>query len=122
MTSVRGQGIAKGCGGGWFSTTHWSVVLAASDESCLDAHEALEQLCRTYWFPLYAHVRRRGSSPEDAQDLTQAFFAEFLQKHSVSRARRDRGRFRTFLLTSLNNFHAHEREKARALKRGGAIP
>jgi DNA-directed RNA polymerase specialized sigma24 family protein len=102
-----------------FATTHWSVVLAAGNDSSPGAQEALERLCRTYWLPLYAYVRRRGYTPEDSQDLTQAFFANFLEKNAVSRARRERGRFRSFLLTSLQNFLAHEWEKARAAKRGG---
>ena len=104
-----------------FATTHWSVVLGAADPDSPQAAEALEKLCRTYWLPLYTYVRRNGHSPEDAQDLTQAFFATFLEKNSVGRARRERGRFRSFLLTSLQNFLAHEWEKARAAKRGGGI-
>ncbi|HYT61164.1 MAG TPA: hypothetical protein VEL06_13400 [Haliangiales bacterium] len=70
----------------WFTTTHWSVVLAAGQEPSPEAQEALEKLCRTYWFPLYAYVRRKGHNPEDAQDLTQAFFAAFLRKDSISQA------------------------------------
>ena len=103
----------------WFATTHWSVVLKAGDNTSPDAAEALERLCRTYWFPLYAYVRRKGRSPEDAQDLTQEFFAQFLEKNSFSHARRERGRFRSFLLTSLQNFLSHEWESACAQKRGG---
>jgi RNA polymerase sigma-70 factor (ECF subfamily) len=107
--------------GQWFATTHWSVVLAAGDQYSAQAAGALEKLCSAYWQPLYTYVRRNGHSAEDAQDLTQAFFANFLLKNAVSRARRDRGRFRSFLLTSLQNFLAHEWEKARAAKRGGGI-
>jgi RNA polymerase sigma-70 factor (ECF subfamily) len=103
----------------WFATTHWSVVLNAADSSAPGAQEALEQLCRTYWYPLYAHVRRQGHSQEDAQDLTQEFFFRFLNKAHLGRADRDRGLFRSFLLTSLKNFLRHEWEKARAEKRGG---
>jgi len=103
----------------WFATTHWSVVLAASDPRSTRSAEALENLCRNYWFPLYAYVRRRGYNAEDAQDLTQEFFARFLEKNGVSHARRERGRFRSFLLTSLQNFLGHEWESARAQKRGG---
>jgi RNA polymerase sigma factor (sigma-70 family) len=102
-----------------FATTHWSVVLAAGHDSSPNAEAALETLCRVYWFPLYTYVRRKGHSPEDAQDLTQAFFERLLQQHTLSRARRERGRFRSFLLTSLQNFLGHEWEKARAEKRGG---
>ncbi len=105
--------------GHWFATTHWSVVLAAGDPKSFRATEALENLCRTYWFPLYAYVRRKGYKAEDAQDLTQEFFARFLEKNSLSRARRERGRFRSFLLTSFQNFLSHEWESARAQKRGG---
>src|SRR2546427_2412443 len=103
----------------WFATTHWSVILAAGRDSSPDARDALEKLCRTYWYPLYVYVRRRGRSPEDAQDLTQQFFAEFLEKNSLSRANPERGRFRTFLLTSLKNFLSHEWERSQAAKRGG---
>jgi RNA polymerase sigma-70 factor (ECF subfamily) len=103
----------------WFTTTHWSVVLAAGDGSSPRAHEALEDLCRSYWYPLYAYVRRHGYSPEDAQDLTQEFFARFLENNSLSHARRERGRFRNFLLTSLQNFLSHEWERGQAQKRGG---
>ncbi|HEY5913990.1 MAG TPA: sigma-70 family RNA polymerase sigma factor [Verrucomicrobiae bacterium] len=108
-----------GNAGAAFATTHWSVVLAAGDSGSPRAAEALEQLCRTYWHPLYAYVRRQGRSPEDAQDLTQEFFARFLEKNYFSRAERQRGRFRTFLLTSLQHFLAHEWERTRAEKRGG---
>jgi len=106
-------------GAQWFNTTHWSVVLAAGDDSSPTSREALEQLCCTYWYPLYSYVRRKGHSPEDAQDLTQEFFARLLAKNSFSRADRTRGRFRSFLLTSLQNFLAKEWERARAEKRGG---
>lgn len=105
--------------GKWFATTHWTVVLGAADSAAPGAQEALEKLCRIYWFPLYAYVRRQGHSQEDAQDLTQEFFARFLQKEHLARADRERGRFRTFLLTSLQNFLRHEWEKVRAQKRGG---
>src|SRR5438093_9480125 len=87
-----------------FTTTHWSVVLSAADSSAPGAQEALEKLCRTYWYPLYAYVRRQGRSPEDAQDLTQAFFARFLEKKYFRLAQRERGKFRSFLLTSLKHF------------------
>jgi len=102
----------------WFNTTHWSVVLAAGAGSSPNAHEALEKLCRTYWYPLYAYVRRKGHSPEDAQDLTQSFFGHFVEKNSVGRASRQRGKFRTFLLASLKNFLTNEWHRAHAAKRG----
>jgi RNA polymerase sigma-70 factor (ECF subfamily) len=103
-----------------FTTTHWSVVVTAGSGSSPGARQALETLCRTYWYPLYASVRRRGHSPEDAQDLTQGFFARLLEKQTLTLADRERGRFRTFLLTALKNFVHTEWEKARAEKRGGA--
>ncbi len=104
-----------------FLTTHWSVVLSASDPASPGAAEALEKLCRTYWYPLYAHVRRRGKSPADAQDLTQAFFEALLARQWLGRADHSRGRFRTFLLTALERFLANEWDKVRALKRGGSV-
>lgn len=102
-----------------FATTHWSVVLAAKDETSPEAALALEQLCRTYWYPLYAHVRRRGCSHEDAQDFTQGFLLQLLERKSFGRADPRRGRFRSFLLASLNYFLADARDRARAQKRGG---
>lgn len=102
-----------------FLTTHWSVVLMAGEHGSPNAVEALEKLCRTYWYPLYAFVRRKGHSPHDAQDLTQAFFARLLEKNYVAHADRERGRFRTFLLAALTHFLADEWDKARRLKRGG---
>jgi RNA polymerase sigma-70 factor (ECF subfamily) len=106
-------------GQGLFATTHWSVVLAAGREESPQAAEALGKLCRTYWYPLYAYIRRRGHSPEDAQDLTQEFFARLLEKHSVAGADREKGRFRSFLLGALKHFLADEKDKAEAKKRGG---
>jgi len=103
-----------------FATTHWSVVLAAAGRrDSPGAAEALSRLCQAYWYPLYAHVRRRGYSPHDAQDLTQEFFARFLDHNGLARAEQSRGRFRTFLLTSLDHFLINEWEKSRSAKRGG---
>src|SRR5437762_286436 len=102
-----------------FTTTHWSVVLMAGQADSPQANDALEKLCRTYWYPLYAYVRRQGNSPEDAQDLTQEFFSRFLEKGYVKLADRERGRFRTFLLTSMKHFLVNEWAKRRAAKRGG---
>ncbi|HOX57375.1 MAG TPA: sigma-70 family RNA polymerase sigma factor [Candidatus Paceibacterota bacterium] len=104
---------------GCFVTTHWSVVVAAGRSDTTRAHAALEKLCRAYWFPLYAYARRRGYSVEDAQDLTQEFFARVLEHHWLARADQARGRFRTFLLTAMERFMANEWDKVRALKRGG---
>jgi RNA polymerase sigma factor (sigma-70 family) len=102
-----------------FATTHWSVVLAAGDIQSPEATAALERLCRTYWFPLYAYIRRRGHEPADAQDLTQSFFARLLQKNYPAQADRAKGKFRSFLLFTLNHFLSDEADKARTQKRGG---
>src|SRR3989441_12288509 len=106
---------------GSFATTHWSVVLMAGQADSPQANEALEKLCRTYWYPLYVYVRRQGNSPEDAQDLTQAFFSRLLEKNCFAKADRDRGKFRTFLLGSLKNFLVNEWKRAGRLKRGGDL-
>lgn len=104
---------------GIFPTTHWSVVLAAGKGAPPDAAAALNHLCETYWYPLYAHARRKGNDPEKARDLTQSFFADLLERRSYEKADRDRGRFRSFLCRSLENFLHHEHERATAVKRGG---
>lgn len=108
--------------GGAFVTTHWSVVLSAGQSDTGRAQEALSKLCQTYWYPLYAYVRARGHCREDAQDLTQEFFARFLEKHWVESADRQKGRFRSFLLTAMKRFLADQWDKARAQKRGGGVP
>ncbi len=102
-----------------FATTHWSVVLAAADLEKPEAAAALEKLCRTYWYPLYVYIRRRGYSPEDAQDLTQEFFYRLLKRSTFAAADRAKGRFRSFLLGTLKHFLADEQDKAAAQKRGG---
>jgi RNA polymerase sigma-70 factor (ECF subfamily) len=102
-----------------FGTTHWSVVLAAGRSDTTRAREALGRLCQSYWYPLYAYVRRRGHPTHDAQDLTQEFFARFLERQSVAAADPERGRFRSFILTAMNHFLISEWNKARAQKRGG---
>ena len=106
----------------WFVTTHWSQVKAAAHSETGTGHMALARLCATYWYPLYAYVRRRGYTPEDAQDLTQEFFARLLSQHRLGRADSARGRFRSFLLGSMNHFLADEWDKRRAQKRGGGGP
>ena len=121
MSSAGDQQGANAGRTGLFSTTHWSAVLNAADGSAVGAPEALEKLCRTYWFPLYAYVRRSGHSPEDAQDLTQEFFAILLSKGYLARADCTRGKFRTFLLTSLKNFLTNEWHRAHAAKRGAHV-
>jgi RNA polymerase sigma factor (sigma-70 family) len=102
-----------------FVTTHWSQVLSAGRSDSTHARTALECLCRTYWPPIYAFVRRQGHSPHDAQDLTQEFFARLLDKNSLAGVDQARGRFRSFLLGALKHFLANEWDKARAQKRGG---
>jgi RNA polymerase sigma-70 factor (ECF subfamily) len=102
-----------------FVTTHWSVVLAAGGSDTTESRQALSKLCQSYWYPLYAYVRRRGFSQPDAEDLTQEFFARFLEHSWVANAEREKGRFRTFLLSTMNHFLANEWDKARAQKRGG---
>ncbi len=103
-----------------FATTHWSVVVAAGGRrGDATAHEALSQLCENYWYPLYAYARRRVADVADAQDLTQAFFVDLLERNAVAVATPERGRFRAFLLTAFQHFLSKQREKAQALKRGG---
>src|SRR4026207_533 len=89
---------------GVFASTHWSVVTRAGAATTVESMAALDRLCRQYWQPLYYFVRRRGYNEQDAQDLTQGFFARILEKHSIDAADRERGRFRTFLLTALENY------------------
>jgi len=104
---------------GLFATTHWSVVLAAGQSDDAQASAALEQLCRAYWYPIYAYVRRQGRSVEDAQDLTQDFFARLLATGFPCGAAPERGKFRSFLLTSLRHFLVDQHRHADAVKRGG---
>jgi RNA polymerase sigma-70 factor (ECF subfamily) len=104
---------------GWFQTTHWSVVLAAKQSDGLLADAALEKLCRAYWQPLYAYIRREGYDTHDAQDLTQEFLTRFIQKEWLSHLQDQRGKFRSFLLAFLKHFLSDERDKAGAQKRGG---
>ncbi|MEO8496786.1 MAG: sigma-70 family RNA polymerase sigma factor [Planctomycetota bacterium] len=102
-----------------FNTTRWSIVVSAGHKSSLDSRRALESLCESYWFPLYAYVRRRVVDVNEAHDLTQAFFAELLEKNYVGAAAPERGRFRAFLLTAFKHFLSKEWDKAKAQKRGG---
>jgi RNA polymerase sigma factor (sigma-70 family) len=108
-------------GGAAFVTTHWSVVLAAQGESA-EADAALEKLCRTYWWPLYGFVRREGYKPEDAQDLTQAFFARLLKRRDLETVGQERGRLRSYLLASLKNFLSKARHRELTVKRGEGRP
>jgi RNA polymerase sigma-70 factor (ECF subfamily) len=102
-----------------FATTHWTVVLAAGQRHTPESDTALEELCRSYWFPLYAYVRRRGHTKADAEDLVQAFFARLLEKNFLTGLNGEKGKFRAFLLAALKHFLANEWDKARAQKRGG---
>lgn len=104
---------------GRFAATRWTVVLAAGRETSPQAGRALEELCRTYWYPLYAYVRRRGFEAHEAEDLTQEFFARLLAKNYLVDVDREKGKFRSFLLASLKHFLANEWDRAQAKKRGG---
>src|SRR5205809_7805116 len=103
-----------------FATTHWSVVLTAQDESPA-AQEALEKLCRTYWRPIYSFVRRQGVGPEEAEDITQGFFAQLLERKSFDAVRKEKGRLRSYLLGALKYFVADEQRRAMAVKRGKGL-
>jgi RNA polymerase sigma factor (sigma-70 family) len=105
-----------------FLTTHWSVVLSAREKDSPQSTAALETLCRSYWYPLYAFVRRQGHNPHDAQDLTQGFFARLLEKEYLKAAAEQRGKFRTFLLVAFKRFLANEWDRQHAQKRGGFVP
>jgi RNA polymerase sigma factor (sigma-70 family) len=119
-TSI-GSAFARQDGAVAFATTHWSVVLTAQGASPA-AEKALERLCRTYWWPLFSFVRRQGYSPEEAQDLTQDFFALFLERRDLDAVRREKGRLRSYLLASLKNFLAKARRRAMTVKRGAGKP
>jgi len=104
-----------------FATTHWSLVVAAAKDSSPQARAALAELCGNYWYVVYAFVRRRGKQVDDARDLTQEFFTRLLEKDYLESADRERGRFRTFLLTAVSHFLSNELERACAQKRGGNV-
>lgn len=105
-----------------FAATRWSVVVAAGDwQAGSESRRAMDELARAYWFPLYAYLRRKGNPPAQAEDLVQGFFARLLEKDVLAAADRSRGRFRSFLLASLNHYLANEWDKARAAKRGGGV-
>src|SRR5579859_1809593 len=120
---IKGAGTATpppaGAGERRFAITRWSVVLRASRPGTPEADEALELLCRTYWYPVYAYVRSRGHAPDDAQDLVQEFFARLLQKNWLAEIEPGGGKFRSFLLTAVKRFLANDYDHRRALKRGG---
>ncbi len=104
-----------------FLTTHWSVIRRAGDSHCPESDKAMAQLCTAYWYPLYAFVRRKGHSHDDACDLTQAFFARLIEKHYLHSVDLNLGKFRTFLLTSMSHFLANEWDKSQAARRGGGV-
>jgi len=115
--SPTGNDLPRGEAG--FHTTHWTVVLAAGADDGTKTREALANLCSTYWYPLYAFIRRKGFAPHDAEDLTQEFFYRFLERHALEKARPSAGKFRSFLLVCLKNFLINERAAASAQRRGG---
>jgi RNA polymerase sigma-70 factor (ECF subfamily) len=117
VTSRQSIDAAQQHGGVAFTTTHWSVVLEAQAESPA-AQEALEKLCRTYWRPIFAFLKRQGRSPEEAEDITQGFFTQLLERGSLNAVRREKGRLRSFLLGGLKLFLADEQRRAMAIKRG----
>ena len=121
MTSKHPSSSPSGSGD-IFATTRWTVVLSAGKGGTPLADDALEELCRTYWFPLYAYVRRRGHAKEDAEDLTQAFFARFLEKNYLQGLSAERGKFRAFLLATLKHYLSNEWDKSQRQKRGGHAP
>ena len=104
----------------YFATTHWTVVLSAGHSETTRGRDALAALCETYWYPLYAYVRRQGHSSHDAEDLTQGFFARLLESETLAGVSREKGKFRTFLLVALKRFLANEWHRAHTHKRGGA--
>jgi DNA-directed RNA polymerase specialized sigma24 family protein len=118
MTSP-GNGESFFVGRSVFATTHWSVVLQTSDSESPQSMVALEKLCRTYWHPLFAFIRRKGHSEEDAKDLTQQFFARLLERRDFRTVDARKGKFRTFLLAALTHFLSNERDRTMAAKRGG---
>jgi len=104
-----------------FHTTHWSLIQAAASDPTEASRHAMSTLCHSYWHPVYAFIRRSGYDPDQSQDLTQGFFARLLEKNDLSDADQTRGRFRSFLLTSVKHFLANEWDRASALKRGGGM-
>lgn len=116
--SGSGERASRG-GKAWFSTTHWSVVLRARSADDVESRDALAVLCQAYWSPVFLYIKQRGHDAEAARDLTQGFFAALLEKKGIAEARKERGRFRTFLLTAVKNFLANEHDFQSAQKRGG---
>ncbi|MBW3599508.1 MAG: sigma-70 family RNA polymerase sigma factor, partial [Planctomycetes bacterium] len=119
MSQHEGAASHLAARGGRFATTRWSMVLAAGRQSSPEAESALAALCETYWYPLYAYLRRKGYSSHDAQDLTQGFFSLILRRGDVASVRRERGKFRSFLIAALQHYLANEHDRRVAQRRGG---
>ncbi len=119
MSAPETNGESESRTPAWFVTTHWSVVLRARDATSDQSRDALEKLCRTYWPPLYAFIRREGYDAHEAQDLTQEFLSRLIHKEWLNHLQDQRGKFRSFLLTFLKHFLSDERDRANTLKRGG---
>jgi RNA polymerase sigma-70 factor (ECF subfamily) len=119
MATSKDNASSNPAGANRFATTHWSVVLAARDRAAPQSREALAALCAAYWYPLYAYIRRRGHDADQAQDLTQEFFARLLEKDYLQVVDRAKGKFRSFLLAACQHFLCNEYDRARARKRGG---
>src|SRR5262245_4781799 len=119
MASPEGPSEVGGAKGVVFATTHWSAIVHAGDSQSPEAAVALERLCQAYWYPLYAFVRRKGYNHEDASDLTQGYFARVLEKGYLKDADANRGKFRTFLLTSFSHYLANEWNRSQTQRRGG---
>jgi len=122
MLESRSEGLSAAPANSVFATTHWSVVLNAGAEGSAERVNALEMLCQTYWFPLFAYLRRKGFTEEDSKDLTQQFFTRLLEGKAFHALDARKGKFRTFLLAALGHFLSNERDFARAAKRGGGRP
>lgn len=119
MAALNNDAELAGANAAQFRTTHWSLILAAGQEDDASRGRAMEELCRTYWYPVYAFIRRWGKNADDAQDLTQGFFAHLLERDTFAAARREKGRFRSFLLGALKNYLNYETRKEATQKRGG---
>jgi len=117
---VEREHSSLAAGAGSFHTTHWTIVMTAAQSQVQGGPTALAELCRLYWYPLYVFARRRGHSPEDAQDLTQGFFLHLLEQRALAHVDRLKGKFRSFLLASFQNYLSIEARRARCLKRGGS--
>jgi RNA polymerase sigma-70 factor (ECF subfamily) len=119
MNPLAPDGRSESASAGRFATTHWSVIAAAQDPASPQAREALALLCTSYWYPLYAYIRRHGYAADQAQDLTQGFFTGLLERNTFAVVDPAKGKFRSFLLTACKHYLGHERQKANAQKRGG---